>query len=208
MLRIACSLVFCILFTISYSQTYQEQIDDFWKAKQATLYNGERVPLESEEDIKDLRYYEAKEDYQVMAKVSLTPEAKPFEMATYSGITKTYIKYAELSLKLNGQDVRLSLYKNLLLANNPLYKDHLFLPFMDLTNGVETYGGGRYLDIKISDIRDGTLNVNFNKASPPWCASSDGFNCPIPPLENRLEIEIHAGEKNFVGKKKKREVKE
>ena len=44
--------------------------------------------------------------------------------------------------------------------------------------------------------------IDFNKCYNPWCAYSDGFNCPIPPRENNLEIAVEAGEKNFNGEKK------
>ena len=69
--------------------------------------------------------------------------------------------------------------------------DHLFLPFTDNTNGVETYGGGRYIDLKIP--AGNTINIDFNKAYNPYCAYSDKYSCPIPPPENHLDIEIKAG---------------
>ncbi|MFT4762129.1 MAG: hypothetical protein ACI9LN_004113, partial [Saprospiraceae bacterium] len=70
------------------------------------------------------------------------------------------------------------------------------------TNSETTYGGGRYLDFKTTDIVDGKMTIDFNKTYNPWCHYSDGYNCPIPPKENHLEVEIVAGERNF-GKEKK-----
>jgi uncharacterized protein (DUF1684 family) len=80
----------------------------------------------------------------------------------------------------------------------PQYKDYLYLPFKDFTNGESTYGGGRYLDFKMSDIQENqTIIIDFNKAYNPYCAYSDGYSCPIPPSENHLQVFIEAGEKNI-----------
>jgi uncharacterized protein (DUF1684 family) len=76
----------------------------------------------------------------------------------------------------------------------------LFIPFNDLTNYEETYGGGRYLDVSTTDIVNGKMVVDFNKSYNPYCAYSDGYNCPIPPDANKLQVTIKAGEKNY-GKK-------
>ena len=77
------------------------------------------------------------------------------------------------------------------------YKDYLFIPFMDHTNGETTYGGGRYFDVMIGDIMDDKLVLDFNICYNPYCAFSDGYNCPVPPKENHLEVAIKAGEKMF-----------
>ena len=87
------------------------------------------------------------------------------------------------------------------LMENPQYKDYLFLPFTDLTNNETTYGGGRYIDLKLKDIREeGRLTIDFNKAYNPYCAFGEGFSCPIPPDANKLNVRVEAGEQNY-GKK-------
>jgi uncharacterized protein (DUF1684 family) len=74
----------------------------------------------------------------------------------------------------------------------------LFVPFKDRTNYDATYGGGRYIDLSTKDIVNGRILLDFNKCYNPYCAFADGFNCPIPPDENSLPIEIAAGEKTFI----------
>jgi uncharacterized protein (DUF1684 family) len=98
---------------------------------------------------------------------------------------------------LEGSEYQLAIYKNLRTTRMPMFRDFLFLPFQDDTNGESTYGGGRYIDLKVGDIEDGKLTIDFNKAYNPYCAYGDGWNCPIPPVENILEVEIAAGEKNY-----------
>ncbi len=78
--------------------------------------------------------------------------------------------------------------------NKPEYKDYLFLPFTDLTTGDETYGGGRYLGLRIP--KEGSpLIINFNLAYNPYCAYNEKYSCPIVPKENELPVAIRAGVK-------------
>ena len=67
----------------------------------------------------------------------------------------------------------------------------LFLHFTDKTNGSETYGGGRFLDLRIPE--GNTLVLDFNKAYNPYCAYNNGYSCPIPPKENKLKVAVRAG---------------
>jgi len=164
---------------------------------------GEKAPL-AKEDLKDLRYFNISELYKLQAKVKLAEGEEPFELPTYSGITKTFIKYATLSFYLDGKDQELSVYRNLEVIRMPQYKNYLFLPFKDETSSDSTYGGGRYINLSTLDIKDEMVELDFNKCYNPWCAYSDGFNCPIPPVENTLDIAILAGEKNFAGAKKEK----
>jgi uncharacterized protein (DUF1684 family) len=69
----------------------------------------------------------------------------------------------------------------------------LFVPFLDGTTGVESYGAGRYLDIAPED--DGTYVLDFNLAYHPSCVYDPRFSCPLTPAENRLPVRIEAGER-------------
>ena len=72
------------------------------------------------------------------------------------------------------------------------YKDHLFLPFRDLTNDVETYIGGRYIDLTIP--KGNKITIDFNKAYNPYCAYNyTDYSCPIVPEENKLQTRVLAG---------------
>ena len=72
----------------------------------------------------------------------------------------------------------------------------LFLAFADETSARETYGAGRYLDLK--KIGGATeIELDFNRAYNPYCAYAEGFSCPLPPPENILKIAIRAGEKTY-----------
>lgn len=67
--------------------------------------------------------------------------------------------------------------------------------FTDATSGVTTYPGARVLSIDAPDA-DGTVTLDFNRASNLPCAFTDYATCPVAPAENRLTVAVEAGEKN------------
>jgi uncharacterized protein (DUF1684 family) len=150
-----------------------------------------------------LDFFPADSTWLLPARLERTPHSEPFDLPTYSGRTARYQQYGRLTLFRNGDSLSLNIYQNLRLVAQKEYEDYLFVPFKDLTSAQTTYGGGRYLDFRLGDIgADGILWVDFNKAYNPYCAYSDGYNCPVPPRENHLPVAVEAGEKNFKGEKK------
>lgn len=188
-----CALLSCNSFykkTIAQREHYKE---DF--------LTDPRSPLHAD-DLALLDFYPPDKDAVVKAHIKKTPESLPFELPTYSGVTRTYRKYGIAYFKWSNDSARLSVYENVKLMADPQYQDYLFLPFTDDTNDNTTYGGGRYLDLSKADAEDGWIMIDFNTAYNPWCAFSDGYNCPIPPRENYLPFEVEAGEKLFKGEHK------
>ncbi len=71
-----------------------------------------------------------------------------------------------------------------------------FIIFGDATNGAETYGGGRFMDIPVAD-ENGRVDLDFNLAYSPPCVFTPYATCPLPPMQNRLPFKVEAGEKNY-----------
>lgn len=142
-------------------------------------------------------YYPVDTAYRIEARVELTPGAEPFEIATSNPErNKRYSRYAILHFTWQGEPQTLEVYRSLALAGQRKYRDHLFLPFTDLTSGETTYGGGRYLDLEMPE--GDTLVIDFNLAYNPYCAyRSDGWACPVPPVANRLPFAVEAGVKDY-----------
>ncbi|MFZ9045241.1 MAG: DUF1684 domain-containing protein [Cyclobacteriaceae bacterium] len=63
----------------------------------------------------------------------------------------------------------------------------------DATTGVETYGGGRYIDFILPES-SGPLLVDFNKLYNPPCTFSEFTTCQYPSEQNMLPFKITAGE--------------
>lgn len=81
--------------------------------------------------------------------------------------------------------------------------ESLWFIFADRTSGRETYGAGRFLYSEAMPENDSLL-VDFNKAYNPPCAFNDYSTCPLPPLENRLDLRVAAGEKTYHASASKR----
>lgn len=195
-------MLFAFFLAAQSPEGYEAQIAEFREHYKEEFKTNPRAPLKTDEELAAMRFYAPDPAYRVEADFVATPEAQPFEMATYAGITKTYRKYGTLYFVLNGRRLKLAVYESMRLLNNPVYKNHLFLPFKDATNGEETYGGGRYIDLSKTDIVDGKVVLDFNKAYNPWCCYADGYSCPIPPTENHLDVPIRAGEMMYAGEHK------
>lgn len=130
--------------------------------------------------------------YRVTAKFVKNESPEPFELPTSSGKSKKYQQYAKAYFTIDGKEYVLNIYQSLDLMKTEKYKDHLFLPFGDATNNKETYGGGKYIDLKIPE--GNTIVIDFNQSYHPYCAyNAYDYNCPVVPAENKLPVEIRAG---------------
>ncbi|KMQ70887.1 DUF1684 domain-containing protein [Chryseobacterium koreense] len=132
--------------------------------------------------------------YRFNAKFTRTENAVPFEIPTSSGKAKPYVEYGKATFILDGKSYTLNVYQNLNLIRQKGYEDYLFLPFHDATNGKETYGGGKYMDLRIP--KSDKIILDFNQSYQPFCAyNAFDYSCPIVPVENTLPIRIEAGVK-------------
>ncbi len=192
------TMIFGALSTVEAqsSKAYQRQLKKHRKEYKLDFLKNPSAPLDRK-GVKKLRFFDADPAYRVIAKFEPIEYADPFDMATYAGTTQPYVQYGILHFELKGVKHELTLYRSLRLRNMPGYEDYLFLPFKDLTNGEATYGGGRYLDFKTGDIKDFEVVLDFNQCYNPYCAYSDGYQCPIPPVENHLNVAIPVGEKAY-----------
>jgi uncharacterized protein len=157
------------------------------------------TPLRGDERLHftGLEFFPIRNAYYVAARFERTPDAVPFEMPTVSGKTKTFVQYGILHFRLHGKALHLAAYQNLKIAALPAYADDLFIPFRDASSGGKSYGGGRYIDIKIPQTEQ--VWLDFNQCYNPYCAYSKGWNCPIPPADNYLAAKVHAGVRAYTG---------
>ena len=191
--------LFALLFSVSVlsqeekvltSLEYQQNLNiEFADSLKSPLTEEDRLHF------KALDFFPIEDKFIVEATFMRTKREKTFQMKTSTDRTPLYIKYGELHFKIDGKEMKLNVYQNIELSKRKGFKDYLFLPFSDLTNGKESYIGGRYLDMKIP--KNYKVTIDFNKAYNPYCAYNYKYSCPIVPLENDMEIAIHAGIKKF-----------
>lgn len=188
--------VFCFTSCAQKKQAIKGETD-FQRELNAFYKDASKSPLK-EADRKDfvgLDFFKFDSTYIVTATFERFPDEKPFEMKTSTSRRPIYVKYGEVSFELKKKKYKLNIYQNTGLIDTEEYKDYLFLPFLDETNGLESYGGGRYMDARFP--KGNTMIIDFNQAYNPYCAYNDKFSCPIVPRENYLKTRIEAGVKTF-----------
>jgi uncharacterized protein (DUF1684 family)/lysophospholipase L1-like esterase len=165
---------------------YQQELDDFYTdSTTSPLTPEERAAFRGHE------FFSYNPEMAIEANIEVLENEPWFNMATSSGVSREYRRYAKATFELRGQTLELFLYQSKRLMAMEEYQDHLFLPFMDKTTGVSTYGTGRFMDI--TKPEGSTMILDFNYAYNPYCAYTDGYSCPITPQENYIDIEVNAG---------------
>ena len=147
------------------------------------------VPPEKRATFPPLLYYPIDEQYRVPAALKVVRGTDILEMSTSTGVPRRMRRVGTLAFTLKGQPLTLTAFAE---ADDSRLAQ-LFVPFGDLTNGVETYQGGRYLDLALKG--SGVYDLDFNRAYHPYCVFNPTYECPVPPKENRLPTPIRAGEK-------------
>lgn len=190
---IAVVLILFYTFTdTEVNENYVEKLTKFRVDKDGFFKESDESPLEKKDNFLKLNYYPPDPTYRIRASLELIEDTTQLKIRMTGGEEETFVKYAYASFKLKDKQHKLLLLKQ----NSDGSDERLFLPFSDKTNGFETYGGGRYLDVDFPE--DEQVILDFNFAYNPFCAYNSNYTCPIPPRENYLDIEIPAGEKDFV----------
>lgn len=174
------------------SGAYADALREERRRKDEGFARSPHSPLPAAEraSFKGLRYFEPDERYRAAARWE--PHAAPpvVRMQTSTGEARDYVAAGTLHFEVEGQAASL---QGLLSLGGDAHE--LFVPFRDATSGKETYGAGRYLEVPVP--RGGTVELDFNRAYNPFCAYSEDFSCPLPPLANWLKLPIRAGERTY-----------
>lgn len=166
---------------------YADDVQAIRTQKDKFLKEEKDSPIEDKSHFKGLHYFEVDAKYKVQASLDKLTSGQSIKITMTGGETEEYEAFANLKFEIDGKNYALKLFKT--------PEGNLFLPFRDLTSNKETYGAGRYLDLKIEDIKDESIEVDFNLCYQPYCAYNPTFTCPVPPAENFLNIALKAGEK-------------
>jgi len=172
---------------IALVETRIEKNEEFTTSPQTPL------PASLREHFEGLDYYFPVPELRFKLPFEADPSAQTVTLTKRKGESVPYLRKGKVRFKYADKVYSLAVF-------GPAQggDDSLWLPFYDQTSGKTTYPGGRYLDLELA--ADGTVEVDFNRAYNPLCAyNPDGFNCTLPPEENRLPFAVEAGEKLLGG---------
>jgi len=169
----------------------------FQKTINAEFKDASTSPLKDEDrkGFESLDFFKFDSTYIVKAQLKRVENSKWFNMKTTTDRVSRERVYGGLTFELKGKPYSLQVYQGEELMEKEGFEDFLFLPFLDETNGLETYGGGRYIDLSIPD--SDSILIDFNKAYNPYCAYNVKYSCPIVPRVNYLKTRVEAGVKVF-----------
>jgi uncharacterized protein (DUF1684 family) len=164
--------------------------------KDAAFRSGANSPIlpGEKKTFKGLSYYPINAGLRFSARLHRYPSPRQIRMATNTGEIRSGLQYGYFEFRAEGRDCRLQVYR-LEDAPDTGGGASLFVAFRDATSGVETYGAGRYIDLK--ENTSGVYDLDFNRAYNPYCAYNTQFSCPVPPADNTLKVPIRAGEKRY-----------
>jgi uncharacterized protein (DUF1684 family) len=162
----------------------------------AAIRRGDRVGLRmwdpehpNRTGFRDLTYFPLAPAYRLRAKFTAYDKLKPVQVPNVLGQLVTMESPGYVEFTILGRPFRLE----------PVYEtskhEDLFFIFKDLTSRTETYEAGRFLHTPLP--KDGSVDLDFNRAYNPPCAFTEFATCPLPVKENQLSVRIPAGERRY-----------
>jgi len=133
--------------------------------------------------------FEIQRDWRIDGRFIPGAEGETIEIGNVLGQLVPSPVYGRFEFERDGKTIRM-------VAIGDEDSESLEMMFADRSNGHGTYAAGRFV---YSDgmPEKGRLVVDFNKAYNPPCAFNDYSTCPLPVQENRLNLDVTAGEKDF-----------
>jgi uncharacterized protein (DUF1684 family) len=166
-----------------------------WRADRDRLFREHPqspLPADARAGFAGVSYFDYDPEWRVAAEVE-PAEADRIELPGSAGATFSATRFARARFRAGHRDLALGVYW---LEG---YAGGLFVSFRDATSGTETYGACRYLldTVKGADLggNGDRLVLDFNFAYNPSCSYDPRWACPLAPPENRLPIEVLAGER-------------
>ncbi len=190
------TVLFTLLSATSEGQSFRKEHKTWKKNYKKTFRIDNSSPL-GRVGTWRLKFFKPKSVFKITANLEMIENGPVVSFPTTTGKTMEYQPYAKALFNVYSQPCTLIVYRSAKAINQKAYENYLFVPFRDYTSGDESFGGGRYIDLQVSEIKDNKLVIDFNRAYNPYCAYNPAYSCPVPPAENSLPLEIRAGEKTF-----------
>lgn len=167
----------------------EQHLAGFRQAKDEFMRTDPESPLTHEQKhaFAGLSYFPFKHALVLELPLDTRVSNETVTMDTSAGEQQEYHRAGKIHFEVDGEPAELTIYQG--------EDESLFLPLRDATSGKESYGAGRYLEPDLEE--NGSVLVDFNYLYNPYCAYNEAFSCPLPPLENWLQVPIRAGEKKF-----------
>jgi len=141
-----------------------------------------------------LRWYPVDPAWRIQAKFVPWDKPHPLTFDTAVGVKERDESPGYVSFQRNGKRFTME----------PVVDGkQLWFVMRDGTSGKTTYAASRFLyaDLPKDGVqKSGMVDLDFNRAENPPCVFTDFATCPLPPPQNRLALEVTAGEQMYRGR--------
>jgi uncharacterized protein (DUF1684 family) len=177
------------------SSSCTDTLEPFRTESESFFLTADASPFSEEfrKEFSGLSFFEANEIYCVDSSFELDEQSETVDYPAFNNKTIPFRQFGTFYFEIDGKPQSLVAHQRMDLPEEE--RQWLLIMFRDLTNGDETYGGGRYIQVDLP-VSPGT-KIDFNRATNPYCAYEAQFTCPVPPLENWLKVRLPAGEKDY-----------
>lgn len=156
-------------------------------------YSGPRLALRVRNQesalrkgFRGLRWYQADPAYRAEATFTAYAATKVVQIPNILGDLEPFNAIGTVTFEMRGARHTMEAWGSL---------KSIWLVFRDRTSGRDSYPSARFL--YTPPVVAGKVVIDFNFAQNPPCAYNPFTTCPLPPAQNRLAIEIPAGEKRY-----------
>jgi len=173
---------------------YTDEIDEVRLAEEQSFRNKETTLLSDDffSRFTGLNYFPVDLKYRVVGTLTKLSESERFELKMSVGKSHGFMHYGKVSFFIDGDAYELQVFE---FPSRGKMASAIFIPFTDMTTGEESFGGGRFVIVKIPE--DEQVVIDFNRAINPICVYDPEHSCPIPPESNYMSRRITAGAKMY-----------
>jgi uncharacterized protein (DUF1684 family) len=167
-------------------------VDSLRRGKDNEFASSKNSPFaDLSQDFEGLKYFPVHEKWRVAVSWIQSDTTYVKKIVDSKGGVRNYRYEGEFGFELEGKQLKLPVW------TDEKYPETLFLMFRDKTNGIETYGGGRYIEMQ-RPLKGETVYLDFNMAFNPYCHYNHNYSCPVIPASGHtLDLNIRAGEKLY-----------
>jgi uncharacterized protein (DUF1684 family) len=169
-------------YLFSSAPTYAERAEKTREAYKTTMVTMKDSPVKLKSGF---RFFEADEAWVIEADFQRAEGDRTFRVQMTDSTVESSKLAGTVRFIHAGKPVELLVFDE---------GANFLLPFKDGSNGQETYGGGRYLNIDKGELVGKKITLDFNNSHNFYCAYEASFVCPVPPRENHLPFAVNAGE--------------
>lgn len=181
---IALAVVGILLYSLLGSQpSFDEKVLESRANYLDNMKDNPESPIADLSDFKEFKYFAPNENWKIEADFKAQSTNDDFQIMMTDGSMEQLPLAGIASFEKDGIKVALQVFDE---------GKTFMIPFNDLTNRQETYGGGRY--INVPKTSKNSIVIDFNEAHNFYCAYNASFICPIPPKENSINLRVEAGE--------------